>query len=225
MELLLIRHGQSLANLDDQLQGWGDAPLSPEGEREAALLGQHTKLLQPLAAIYASPLRRAMQTAGAITLATGVPPVVRAGFKEMNLGLLEGLTIPEVEARWPGLMGRWVTGRPDVDLPGGESAGAFYSRILGTLRRVLTRHLGSDDRVVIVSHGGAINTMVSYLRSGVANSWVQGVGNCSISHIELSGGPTLKSAQVRELLVNDMRHLGKTYEPWGAVEAVTGKAV
>ena len=183
------------------------------------------KSLEPITAIYASPLRRAMQTAGAITAAIGVPPQPRPGLKEMNLGEAERLTIPEMEARWPGLMAEWVTGRPDVRLPGGESMRGFYARVLRALQAVVSRHSGTRDRVVIVSHIGAINTMFSYLQTGTANSWFQGIGNCSVTHLELSGGPALPQVKTRAIVVGDMRHLGKAYEPWAAIEAVTGTAV
>ena len=223
MELLFVRHGQSMANLSDRLQGWGDSPLSPEGEREAALLGQYMKTV-PFQALYASPLRRAMQTAGAITAATGVPPLPRPGLKEMRIGSLEGLTIPEVEARWPGLMGRWMSGNPSVRLPGGESLAAFYARITRALEAVLSRHEGSDNRIVIVAHGGAINAMFTYLRDGKVNSWVQGVGNCSVTELVLTGHPGPSTRRVEALRFGDMTHLGKTYEPWAAADAVVGKA-
>ena len=74
-KFILIRHGESLWNSERRIQGSLDPELSSRGRRQTELLVSHLKAHKPqrVAAIYASPLRRAAQTAEQIAGAYRLP--------------------------------------------------------------------------------------------------------------------------------------------------------
>src|SRR6185369_1281741 len=93
----------------------------------AALAGEGIR------AVYSSDLRRARQTAEMIAAALGLPVRLDPALRELNLGEWQGLTAPEIEARYPEAHRRWredsVTHRP----PGGETLAALQERALAAV--------------------------------------------------------------------------------------------
>ena len=96
--LTLIRHGQTLANVEGRWQGQGDWDLDETGLRQADLLGEWYGRHQR---VYTSPLKRATSTAHRVA-SNGVVPVTE--LMEIHMGDWEGLTTPEIEERWPEVM-------------------------------------------------------------------------------------------------------------------------
>lgn len=159
--LVLVRHGQSVDLAEGRFQGRRQMPLSPLGEREAALAG--ARLADPDApprlpvparpplAIVHSPLRRAAQTAQAVSAAfeaAGRPaPPLRpdGGLAEIAQGEWEGLPQAEVEARYPDLIDGWRRNPAAVHAPGGEALPVVDGRVRATLARVIAE-LAEADR-------------------------------------------------------------------------------
>jgi len=83
----LIRHGATAFSAADRFSGATDVPLSEEGERQAARLGQRLAH-EPIAALYSSPLQRALQTAALV--APRLTPIPCAGLREIDYGHWEG---------------------------------------------------------------------------------------------------------------------------------------
>jgi broad specificity phosphatase PhoE len=133
--LVLVRHGESTWIAEDRFQGRRDPPLSPRGERQAALVA--ARLADPLAspslpipagppvAIWHSPLGRAQATATAIAAAAAVsagrPPLVpEPGLSEIGQGEWEGLLSTDVVERYADDLGRWRRAPVGNEAPGGE---------------------------------------------------------------------------------------------------------
>lgn len=147
--LCLIRHGDTDWNREGRAQGREDIALNATGfsqaERVAARLSR-----EPWEALYASPLRRAYQTAERIAAATGLSIQTDLRLQERHMGAAAGLTAAEREARFPGLK---------LDqIPGTESREDLSRRVLAVLTEIATRHPGG--RVLVVSHGAAINSLI-----------------------------------------------------------------
>lgn len=152
-ELYLIRHGQTEYNAQQRFQGQIDVPLDATGETQAIAIAKYLKN-RGFTRIFASDLRRARQTAEAISSETQVPVEVDAGLREIQVGEWEGYTRAEIHERWPELLAKWATGQ-EVRPPGGESRMESSTRVYEAILR-LVGTCGEDDVVAMVAHGAVI---------------------------------------------------------------------
>lgn len=190
--LLLVRHGETEANVAGRMQGRGNDPLTARGRQQVQAIAQRLQReAQTITAVYTSSLLRARLTAAAIGEALGLTPVLRDGLQEMHLGELEGVAPEQLVAAMPRTA--------DERYPGGESAREFAERIMGTLYGIVAAHPG--ETVVAVSHGGVISTALSYWAHGHGYAWREyAPTNCALSTIEFRTGPELVN-------INDCAHL------------------
>lgn len=157
--LIAVRHGETAWNVGGRIQGHLDIALNEQGlwqaRQTAAALAE-----EPVAAIYASDLQRAWQTAQAIAQAQGTPPAVQPEprLRERAFGQFEGRTFAEIEAALPELALRWRRRDPDFAPPeGGESLVALQQRVSGAVAELAARHLG--QLIVLVAHGGVLDAI------------------------------------------------------------------
>lgn len=207
--LLLIRHGQTEANINKLLVGLTDVPLDPLGETQARRIGEHMRDV-PIDALITSPLKRAHDTAHQISLATGKIPEVVPGLSEIHFGRAEGLTLEQVMEQFPELHAL----REDSDdvsfaWPGGDHRVGFHERVYATFLGIIERY--DRQRVAVVCHGGVIGSFFAQIDGGSPNDFVKyAVANCSITHLVVTADHT----EVH--LWNDVSHLDEVHhEPWG----------
>ena len=128
--ILLVRHGETEWNAAGRVQGWTDSPLSDRGRAQAARLAARLAAF-PLAAVYASDLSRARDTARALAAPHGLPVLDDPGLRERCYGDWEGLTLSELEARYPDAWDRYHRQRAlDVLIPGGETWEEVAARVV-----------------------------------------------------------------------------------------------
>jgi broad specificity phosphatase PhoE len=195
MRLVLVRHGESIANAAGIYQGWLDSPLSPLGEQQAMATARALAAradLRPIA-VYASPLLRAWRTGEAIAAALGLTAVPHPGLREINVGAATGLAFTAVDARWPQLATERVSLGLDHGWPEGETGRTFGARVAATLEEFIVRHQrptaleSPEETVILASHGGTIRFALAYLRGDVENRWPDdAVRNCSLAEIALA---------------------------------------
>lgn len=156
-EIILIRHGETAWNAARRLQGHTDIALNPEGERQAKALGaslQH----EPLAAIVASDLQRARQTAQAVANWHGLPLQIDAALRERCFGGFEGMNYDDIKQRYPHEFAAWQAREPDAELPPGDNSGEtfrrFYERCLAAFECWAKRYPGQT--IALVAHGGVL---------------------------------------------------------------------
>ncbi len=172
--LLLVRHGQSEANVAMRLDSLPPgAPLTADGQAQAVALAEALAGV-PVAAVLASRAIRAQQTAAPLAAARGLVVEVRDGVQETFVGDLEGQAGWPVLAEYDRVFGEWFSGRPDVRPPGGESGTEVLARYLPVITE-LGQRLAEDPHrsVVLVSHGAAIRwvaTTVSDVPAAFASS-------------------------------------------------------
>ena len=154
MKLLLIRHGESEADLLDVHEGRADFSLTARGRRQAQAMAAAVTKREKITKIYASPLTRAKETATFLSSATGVSVVFDEDLMEFNNGLLAGLSRKEADEKYPMIPDLPV----DQAVYGMESMLAFRQRAERALNRIVTENSG-DDTVAVVSHGGMINQL------------------------------------------------------------------
>ncbi|KAG5486411.1 hypothetical protein LSCM4_07339 [Leishmania orientalis] len=148
----ICRHGQDMDNVHGILNGHRNEPLSELGRSQAATVADKIKARGiRYAAIYSSPLQRALETASVIGAAVGVPVHVRADLIERDFGVLSGKPYADIP-KYAGdkvLKGDKVLFFLDVD--GCETFDKCYERAQGVLADVNVRHAG--EHVLLVCHG------------------------------------------------------------------------
>ena len=158
-EIWLVRHGETPWNAERRVQGWEDISLNETGVEQARALGRHIKNLtqagQRLDAVYTSDLKRAHATAQTVADEVGLPLNIHKGVRERHFGVLQGLVYDEMDAHAPEAAAIWRARDPNAELPGGESLGFFYARVVEAINEIAARHVG--QRVMVVSHGGAMD--------------------------------------------------------------------
>ncbi|MFN2227842.1 MAG: histidine phosphatase family protein [Anaerolineae bacterium] len=202
MKLLLIRHGESVANAEGRLQGQFDSPLSDEGRAQARALARRLGREEwQVAAVYASDLSRAAETAAILGRELGLPVTLDPRLREYDAGVLNGLTWPEIEARHPELWHELQHSGEWVPIPGEEGNDVFHARVAEALAAVQGAH-GDGETVVLVSHGGTFSMLLLHLlglERGRASPF--SFGNTSLSIVEFRArGPVIRR-------LNDMCHL------------------
>lgn len=158
--IYLIRHGATILTAEDRFAGATNVPLSDEGRSQAGHLAQRLKGL-PVAAVYASPLDRTMETAS--ILAAPFQLVVNPcdGLREISHGHWEQLTRAEVEQQFPAEAAAWDEDPFTFSPTGGESGLAVTARALPAFMDIVRQHEG--ESVVVVSHKATIRLLLSSL--------------------------------------------------------------
>ena len=154
MRWLLIRHGESVGNLEWRLLGHKEFPLTDRGRAQAELVAQRLAGME-VAAVYSSPLRRAWDTAEAIARRLGLEMQALPEVQEYDFGELSGLTFVEIRERAPELAAAIVSREGEFPpYPGEEGREAFRRRVCDALWALEERWEGQT--VVVVTHAGAI---------------------------------------------------------------------
>jgi broad specificity phosphatase PhoE len=127
MQLILIRHGETLWNKEGRVQGTSDVELSNAGIKQAELLALSLKD-HPLEAIHASPLKRAYQTAEIINEFHHKDIQIHRGLMEMDQGDFEGFSFKELMADKKEFLQKWITDPAAIKMPNGESLAELQNR-------------------------------------------------------------------------------------------------
>ncbi|HET7755446.1 MAG TPA: histidine phosphatase family protein [Anaeromyxobacteraceae bacterium] len=188
--LLLVRHPHTTANDDGgvRMNGWTDAPLSPRGELEAALLRERLSAELADAAVYASPLQRARVVAEGLAASGGPAVACDRDLMEIGCGDVDGWDVERVRRVHPILWRRnELQDDEDFRWPGGESYREFRARCLGAVERIAAAHAG--ERVVVVTHAGVVSQVLGHLSGTSAARWdLFRPGNASITTLAWTGG-------------------------------------
>lgn len=156
----LIRHGATVLTAEDRFAGATDVQLSDEGREQARRLAERLKH-EPIAAIYASPLGRTVETASLLAKPHDIQIQTRDGLREISHGRWEQLTRTEVEKRFPEEARAWDEDPYTFAPAGGESGLAVTARALPVLIEIVRAHPGQT--VLVVSHKATIRLLLSSL--------------------------------------------------------------
>lgn len=197
--LYIVRHGQTLDNLENRIQGHTDSPLTELGVRQAEAIANRLSS-ESFAAIYSSDLGRAVRTAKIIAsrhdLSIQTTPLLR----ELNLGVAQGLTVDEFSSQYPEEYRLWRND-PAVQRPsGGETIESSIERCALFIQQVMDEHK-DGDKVAAVVHGGTQRGLVCAAFNLSPKFCVSmSPANASLSIIEIGDRPYLR-------LFNDTCHL------------------
>ena len=163
-KLVLIRHGQSIWNLENRFTGWVDVPLTKQGEEEARKAATHLKEIEfPVA--YTSALRRAQDTLRIIleTLGKDIPVIRDQALNERHYGDLQGLNKDELRKKFGEDEVKIWRRSYDVPPPNGEALKDTAARTLPFFERCIMGDIRQGKNVLVVAHGNSNRSIVMLL--------------------------------------------------------------
>ena len=156
--VFLVRHGATVLSAEDRFAGATDIDLSDEGREQTERLAERLRA-EKIAAVYASPLGRTVETASILAGPLGRKVEARDGLREISHGRWERLTRKEVEERFPEEAAAWEEDPFTFAPEGGESGLAVTARALPVLLELVKAHPG--EAILVVSHKATIRLLVS----------------------------------------------------------------
>jgi broad specificity phosphatase PhoE len=152
----LIRHGQTVWNLERRYQGQIDSPLTDLGRDQMRRLAA-ALAAEPVRAVYTSPLHRCLWGAERIAAHHGLRPIVEPNLIELDHGVLDGLRVDEMEAHVGDIVRRWWRDPANAEIPHGETLQHARDRAFDVFNRIVRSHAG--ETAVVVAHGG-VNKLI-----------------------------------------------------------------
>lgn len=204
-KLILVRHGQSVWNLENRFTGWVDVPLSKKGSEEAIISGRKMKDIN-FDTIYVSHMLRSIQTLHYILLELNdqripifhhedpriknwehysgdhnkeLPVYQSVELAERYYGQLQGLNKAETIDKYGKDQVHLWRRSYDVNPPGGESLKDTTIRTIPYFKNHILKDLQADKTVLVVAHGNSLRSIVMY---------VEGISEKDIPNLEIPTG-------------------------------------
>lgn len=196
---ILIRHGESVSNVEGRVQGQEDVALSAFGQTQAEAVAAWSRVefsgeAPPIEEVWSSPLVRARETASRIAAALGLPLRIDDRLRELHAGIFQGHLWADLEQHFPEAVACWRSGDVEYAIPGGESRAQLAARGHAVLESLAAREVG---RMIIVAHGGlltaALGSLVGRTHPLLAAAAerpftkLPALANCSVTRIEWPG--------------------------------------
>ena len=182
MYILIIRHGQSEADILNVHEGRADFPLTNLGIKQATVMAEALSSNYKISKIYSSPLLRAKETAQSLSKATHAPITFEDNLMEFNNGLLAGLSREEANEKYPEPEVRY----PHTALYGMESKINFRSRAEAILSKIIAEN-NPYSTIAIVAHGGIINMLLrSFLELPLNSSIFFSTGDTGVHLLQIN---------------------------------------
>lgn len=202
--IILVRHGQTVWNREERFRGQTDVALDAVGLRQAEATGRYVARRWPVSIVYASPLKRTMQTAEAIARPQGITVEPTKYLIDVHFGDWQGELAAEIARRQPDLFRAWLEAPHTVRFPGGESLEIVRHRLTKMLDDLTPHHTG--ETIALVGHA-VVNRVLLCIVLGWGNErfWRVRQDTCAVNVFD---------AQVYEAgrayticLINDTSHL------------------
>lgn len=191
LKLWLIRHGESLGNIDGRLEGQMSTPLSAKGQWQSSQLAAYLKHQGPPSQIYSSPLQRAVETAR--YLETEQPLQLVADLQELHQGIFQGLTWAEASHRHPQLCASLTSSLDYQPIPEAETLVAAHGRAVHWYQTLWQRH-APGDTVWMVTHGGFMQQLIRVIL-GCDRTWQLPIRHTALFEFWLLGPVHSKGSQ------------------------------
>jgi broad specificity phosphatase PhoE len=157
MNLVLVRHGETLSNIDRVYAGMSSESLTDVGRGQAEAVASKLKS-RAVDALYSSPIRRASETARIIAKTICLDMNLNGAFKEMRLGPWEGMSEDAIAASYPGEWELWQTRPAELKMPGRETLEELRERVFAGLRGIKKEM--AQGNIVIVTHVAIIRVLL-----------------------------------------------------------------
>lgn len=170
--IYLTRHGQTLWNIENRLQGRGNSKLTEEGKGRAEMLSKRMKNIH-IDTIYSSPLERAFITANIIKGDRDIEIITDDGLMEMCFGDYEGKKTEEIIRENP----NWdlkliMKGDTKLVAPNGETLEEVRKRVANSMDKIIKENIGKT--ILIVAHGITLKAIMHYFKDYESTAEVMG---------------------------------------------------
>ncbi len=197
--LYLLRHGETEWNIKKITQGTTDIQLTDKG-KEQAKKAAYRLIHEKIDYIYASHLSRAFETAKIIGEILKINIETEQSLREMNFGQWQGLSVEDLQTKYPKEHIIWRSQPHKWSLKGAETLLQVQERTLSTINDLRKKH--PNKNVLMVSHGATIKALLlGILNLDLSNYHKLTSSNTGISIIEY------KEEYPVILLLNDTCHL------------------
>jgi len=185
-KVYLVRHGQTDWNVGSVFRGRADRPLNDVGHMEATAVAE-ALAVERIDAVYASPMKRAVETAGPTARARDLRVVAVDGLIDVDFGRWQGLSHDRVMKEDPKRFRLWSEQPHLVTFPDGESLAMVRRRAMKALRSLAIRHEGRT--IMVVAHR-VVNKVLCAALLGLGDShfWRIKQDPASIDLFEIDGG-------------------------------------
>lgn len=199
--VLLVRHGQTKSNITGYFMGWSNEDINDLGYAQVHSLSSRLAEF-PIATIYTSPLKRAMNTARILAEPHKLELNVLDDLTEVGLGDWQGLHRDEISQKWPEI---WRQSRIDpsvVTFPNGENFQQLTERAVRAFNRIVADN--TNRHTLAVTHDAVIRVLTAYVL-GTSNSIYRHmeINNASLSVIRV------EDDRMRLVTLNDTAHLDR----------------
>ncbi|MGZ3597872.1 MAG: histidine phosphatase family protein [Syntrophales bacterium] len=200
MKLILVRHGETQSNRENRVQGTTDMELSDYGRMQAHKLAESLKG-EPIERIVSSPLRRAYETAKAISRFNDAMIESNRDLQEMNHGDFENLTIQELKEKHISVLRQWENDPASVVMPNGESLHDLQRRAWSVIEGIAETARNS----IVVTHNMTIRTILCKIQD-LDMLHIRGM------HVDLASKTFVefKLGKGAIVILNDTSHLKET---------------
>lgn len=189
MQIVFTRHGESEANILRIISN-RDLPhrLTEQGRLQAISLADQLAA-SPVAALYASPILRAQETAEIVAERLGISFEIVDALREFDCGMKEGLGDADAWQAHQDVMAAWEGGNLSARIPGGESFEDMQNRFLPFIELLKAKHIAASGRVVLVSHGSLLHNMLPSIFNKIDRAFVSHhpLRNCDCVFAALDG--------------------------------------
>ena len=182
MDVYVVRHGESEANLAQVHSGWAQINLTEQGRQDAAMAGRLLKGIS-FDRIYSSDLIRTVQTAQIAV--PGCEPVRLECLRETNTGTLTLVSVKECIEKY-GEAYLKARGSRDFTAYEGENHAMHRERVAGFLK-MLAKTAGDDEKVAVFAHYGTIQCMLDCVTGSDTSHGGVMVNNGSVMHLRWNG--------------------------------------
>lgn len=207
--IIYVRHGETDWNVAHRYQGQTDIPLNNKGIHQAQLVAKRLAG-EPITAVYASDLQRALYTAEAIAKEHHLTVTPMQEFREISFGEWEGSSFFSLDTSAREQIDKIFTDPANIEIPGGENFHQVQERAVRGIERLIAKH--PDETIIVVSHGAAIRTILCHaLGMSLANVWAIRQDNTAVNQIAYyAPDASMQSGAYASAiveLVNDAHHL------------------
>ena len=153
--IYLVRHGQSVNNLQKKFTGHADADLSPDGYAQAERVADFL-VSAGIQRIYSSDLMRAYNTALPTAKRLGLSIETTCELRELGMGRWENMSIEQIQKTYPEEYTAWLTGDTYLHAGGGESWAELFDRVYKELHRIAEEN--DEKTVLVAAHNGVLRS-------------------------------------------------------------------
>jgi broad specificity phosphatase PhoE len=199
LEIYLVRHGQTDGNLQGFYQSRIDSPLNRNGKIQVLKLAERLKNTD-FQIVLSSDLSRALQTAEILLDGRNIPLRMDPGLSELNLGMLDGMLVSDMEKEYPDFVRKWRSKPSGIRWPGGESLSALQKRAWKVVSESLL--LCPEGRILVVSHAFTLISIIcKFLRISLNSFRIFRLSEASLTVI------TKQPSGFQISVMNDTSHM------------------